>query len=48
MMAAFCDDIDFDNYDKLMLKLYDLIKSRDEQKIKAELPHFAIRTNENS
>ncbi len=46
MMAAFCNDVDFNDYKKLMLELYDLIKSSDEQKIKWELPLFESRLNE--
>jgi hypothetical protein len=40
MMAAFCDDIDFDEYSTLMLSFHDLIKESEEQKIKKELPIF--------
>lgn len=40
MMAAFCDEIDFDNYTKLMLALNDHIKSSEEDEIKSLLPFF--------
>lgn len=43
MMAAFCIDIDFDEYSRLMLSFHDLIKGSEEQKIKKELPIFETK-----
>ncbi|MGV3586073.1 MAG: hypothetical protein ACO1OF_03635 [Adhaeribacter sp.] len=40
MMAAFCNDIDFNNYSKLMLEIYDLIKKSEDPEIKKHLPSF--------
>ncbi len=40
MMAAFCDDIDFNSHSSLMLELYDFIEKSDEQEIKKKLPLF--------
>ena len=40
MIAAFSDDIDFDDYSKLMLRFHDLIKESNEQEIRKELPKF--------
>lgn len=46
MMAAFCDEIDFDSYEKLMLALHDLIESCEEGEIKNVLPFFENKLNE--
>jgi hypothetical protein len=48
MMAAFCDDIDFNELSKLMISFHNLIKESDDDKITKELPRIEkkIRTME--
>jgi len=46
MMAAFCDDIDFNEYSTIMIDFHDLIKESDEHKIKQELPLYERKLNE--
>ena len=46
MMAAFCDDIDFNDYSSLMLAFHDLIKESDEKEIKKQLPVYEQKLNQ--
>lgn len=43
MIAAFSDDIEFDNYNNLMLRFHGLIKESNEQEIRKKLPKFEKR-----
>lgn len=46
MMAAFCDDIDFNEYRTIMLNLHDFIKESDENKLRKQLPFYEKKLNE--
>lgn len=45
MMAAFCDDIDFNDYSTLMLAFHDLIRDSDEKEIKNQLSVYEEKLN---
>jgi hypothetical protein len=46
MMAAFCSDIDFNDYSKLMLEFHKTLKESDENAIKDKLPIFEKKLND--
>ena len=45
MMAAFCDELDFNEYSKLMLEIYDDIKEGNEEDLVIKLPKFEWQLN---
>ena len=46
MMAAFCDELDFNEYRKLMIEIYDDIKACDEEGIVGRLPQIERQLND--
>lgn len=46
MMAAFCNDLDFNEYSELMLEIHKNIKESDEKEIWIKLPKFEKQLND--
>lgn len=46
MMAAFCDDLDFNEYSKLMLEIHNDIKESDEKDLIVKLPQIEKQLND--